>query len=194
MGKKLTYSFVTFSVLIFLLFILLISTWGFIRYVRVSTHHTINTKKNGFFLNPITPVAALSFKTITGQPFDPTPLRGKWVVLYFNNTPCNNHYCDHYLNTLVTVEQAFNKKPTTLVSAWLKNTSAKNLANPDHKQLKLINIDNTNLNPNRFYVIDPLGNLILSYKPDVLPQVILSDLQRLMRVSDMSYQIGARTI
>jgi cytochrome oxidase Cu insertion factor (SCO1/SenC/PrrC family) len=183
MGKKLAFSFATLSSLIYLFLILLTGTWGFIKYGHTTHRHTFNAPKDRFFFNPITPTSALELKTITGQPFDTTPLRGKWVIVYFNNTPCVNNYCDHYLNTLLAIKQKFRTENESLIGAWLKNTSAINLANPDNKQLKLMNIDNTQLSPDHFYIIDPLGNVILSYNDDISPEAVLADLQKLTRVS-----------
>jgi len=35
----------------------------------------------------------------------------------------------------------------------------------------------------RLYLVDPLGNLLMSYSPDAPPRSVLDDLERLLRLS-----------
>jgi hypothetical protein len=39
------------------------------------------------------------------------------------------------------------------------------------------------VNAGRSYIVDPLGNLMMSYPPDADPRGILKDLKRLLRLS-----------
>ena len=39
------------------------------------------------------------------------------------------------------------------------------------------------LNANRLYIIDPLGNLMMSYQPDINPRGIMQDLKKLLKAS-----------
>jgi hypothetical protein len=41
------------------------------------------------------------------------------------------------------------------------------------------------LEPDRTYIVDPLGNLIMSYPPDANPSGMRKDLSRLLRASQI---------
>ena len=46
-----------------------------------------------------------------------------------------------------------------------------------------LNDSDNPLNAHRLYIIDPLGNLMMSYEPDVNPRDIYKDLKKLLRGS-----------
>jgi cytochrome oxidase Cu insertion factor (SCO1/SenC/PrrC family) len=185
MRRKRIKSFVYLNLLLFLLFApLLVVSFLAKNKNRLSEFHFSNTTES-FFLNPIIPMVSLPVKTAAGMPMDTKKLRGKWILFYFNAERCDKNHCIPYLANMSTIAHALKQDHQRLIRMWITNASTTD-ALTKNTGVTLSHIENnTRLEPNQFYLVDPFGNLILSYKNTTSPEQILTDLQRLMRISQI---------
>gem|GEM_PF-6738533 len=85
------------------------------------------------------------------------------------------------------IESGLKKDQQRLIRLWVTTaTTPKGFTHDSDKNLLMSQVDeHTDLTPNQFYLVDPFGNLILSYKNNTPASHILIDLQQLMRLSQI---------
>ena len=134
-----------------------------------------------------------------GRPLPGAELRGKWTLLLISKGPCDTR-CQAHLQQMRQVQVSLNKEMGRLhrvllgdsVTALAADTAlpglrksypdlliAAPIAGKDGDVLRSM-LDSTN---HRFYVIDPLGNVMMRYtnQPDM--QGMRKDLERLLKYS-----------
>lgn len=120
-------------------------------------------------------------------------LRGKWVLVSFDAADCDA-YCEKKLYYLRQVRRAQGRNQGRVERLWVITEGA-------HPRPALLEaIEGTRLSRDaglaaRFpaagavrehiYLVDPLGNLMMRFPRDPDPSLILKDLQRLLRVSQI---------
>ncbi len=158
---------------------------------------------HGQLIRPVRPIRDVSLRALDGADFRFSALRGKWLMVYFGPAVCGNA-CVHDLYKMRQVRIAQGDNADRLrrlfvvtngrglghLRTLLKSYPGMNVATGpaaavaslsgqfalDH-QLPALD--------NRIYLVDPLGNLMMSYPPDADPEGMLKDLQRLMKVSQV---------
>jgi hypothetical protein len=126
-------------------------------------------------------------RPLSGPPLD--ALRGKWVLVTFDAAACDA-YCERKLYFIRQVRTATNKDAGRVERLWVLTDAGK--PRPE----LLAAIEGTRIVPmadslhgfpgnpvDHIYVIDPVGNLMMSFPRDPDPSKILKDLQRLLRLS-----------
>lgn len=126
-----------------------------------------------------------------------TTFRGKWQLLYISTPHCDMT-CQNNLIKMQQVKRALGKDSErigrllwltygdqakhlkTIEHGTVKRVQLATLLAPYQTQLKLKNIDIDN---GAFYVVDPLGNLMMAYPANVIPRDLYDDLVRLLKVS-----------
>ena len=185
MRRKHTKSFVILNMLIFLFIAPVLGTWLIITNKSKLTDMDLVATNQGFFINPIIPIASLPIATANGPLFNTAELHGKWILLYFNTEACSENSCTLHLTDMSQIQQSLGKDQHRLIRMWLTHSAIPQPPCDSHdKQLTMAQIKQADtLQPNHFYIVDPFGNLILSYADNTSPQSILNDLQQLMRIS-----------
>lgn len=130
-------------------------------------------------------------RPLEGAPFE--ALRGKWVLVSFDAAACDA-YCEKKLYFMRQVRRAQGKDQERVERLWVLTDAAQPRAG------LLAAIEGTRIargaalaarfpaaasHADHIYVVDPLGNLMLSYPRDPDPSRMLKDLQRLLRVSQL---------
>ncbi|MDF2867357.1 MAG: cytochrome oxidase subunit [Gammaproteobacteria bacterium] len=159
----------------------------------------------GRLFNPPLRLAELPLYPMQGgELFDKRKIQGKWTLLYIDAFPCQTT-CQENLYKMRQVRIALGKERER-VSRWLlltteasvrymKNQALLDMMKQDYSGTLLSIADSNELNaffklessvkPNGFYVIDPLGNIILSYPAGVVPDHLFKDLKHLLKVSQI---------
>lgn len=159
--------------------------------------------QHGELLQPARPVADAELDTADGKPYRLSALRGKWVFVYFSTLPCTD-VCRNNLYKMQQVRLAQGRDVTrverVIIVAEASAASLRELAahNPGLITLsaarttlqslarEFVSSQGTALDvPGRVYLIDPIGNLVLSYAPDADPTGMRKDLARLLRLSQV---------
>ncbi len=119
---------------------------------------------------------------------------GYWVLLYANDAPCGEA-CAHSLYTLRQSRLMLGKEMDRLVRVFLHGDTAPDtvLLADEHPGLVALNdgalkelLDNkkpTDLEAGGYYLIDPLGNLVMYFRPDIDPGAMVEDIKHLLELS-----------
>ena len=119
---------------------------------------------------------------------------GYWVLLYANESACGDA-CEHSLYTLRQSRLMLGKELDRLVRVFLRGDTAPDtvLLAKEHKGLVTLQDSNlkslldkkkhTDLEAGGYYLVDPLGNLVLYFRPDIDPSAMVEDIKHLLELS-----------
>jgi cytochrome oxidase Cu insertion factor (SCO1/SenC/PrrC family) len=152
----------------------------------------------GELIDPARPLPEAALAGPDGAPLAAGLLRGTWHLVYVGTGDCDAA-CSAALVESRQVRLALDKDMGRvgrifLYAGPLRDARAVALEHPD---LVTVSLDNDGgqrllaafpqdpppLTAARLYIVDPLGNLMMSYPPDAGPRAILTDLERLLRLS-----------
>ena len=130
-------------------------------------------------------------------------MRGKWALVYFNPLPCTD-ICRNNLYKMQQVRLAQGRDAPrverVMIVAGASSAALRELAQQNPGLIvasgaqatlqalarEFVSSQGTALDaPGRVYLIDPIGNLVLSYAPDADPSGMRKDLARLLRLSQV---------
>lgn len=144
---------------------------------------------NGALLEPIVNVGEL----LPDSPLLPAG-DGRWVLLYVNTGACDEA-CEYALYTLRQSRLMLGKEMGRLLRVFLHGESAPDtvLLSEEHAGLITLQdsdlaglLDNkkpANLATGGYYLVDPLGNLVLYFAPDMDPSAMVEDIKHLLEFS-----------
>ncbi len=156
--------------------------------------------RHGDLLDPARPLAEVSLVRADGQPTGSGFLRGRWSLVYVGAGSCGAACRQALLDTrqmrLALDRQASRVQRVFLYVGELR--AGPELAS-EHPDLLAARVDDAagaellrpfprfdNVPPataERLYIVDPLGNLVLSYPPQADRRGLLKDLRRLLKLS-----------
>jgi cytochrome oxidase Cu insertion factor (SCO1/SenC/PrrC family) len=156
----------------------------------------------GELVQPARPVADAALVLLDGKPIRFSELRGKWTLVTFSAAECLSP-CERNLVKMRQVIAAQGKEAERIQSMLIvkdaKTRDWLNYAIQDYPGMRAVvgppeavdalarqftlpagsPLDNLN----RIYVVDPLGNFMMSYPADADPTGMRKDLARLLRIS-----------
>jgi len=157
----------------------------------------------GELVQPARPLGEVMLTGADGAPYRIGAQRGKWALVYFSSLPCN----DVCKNNLYKMQQVWltqgrdaSRVERVLIVAGASSATLRELAqlNPGLTTLsgaratfeklarEFVSSQGTALEiTGRVYLVDPIGNLVLSYAPDADPSGMRKDLARLLRLSQL---------
>lgn len=156
------------------------------------------TTNNGELIRPAVPIQPFSQATLAGDTLSGKNLETVWTLVHLLDSPCEEA-CSKALYNTRQIRIALNKdidrvKRIAVVSeAVEKNTDRKMWAS--HPDLKLARAATAGLGaqirgvvgegvePHSVYLIDPLGNLMMRFPPDLNPKLMMKDLRKLLKLS-----------
>jgi len=157
----------------------------------------------GELVQPARPVGEAELTSADGVPYRIGTQRGKWALVYFSSLPCNE-VCVKNLHKMqqvwLTQGRDASRVERVLIVAGSSSTALREFAqyNPGLTILsgqrvtleklarEFVSSQGTALEvPGRVYLLDPIGNLVLSYAPDADPSGMRKDLARLLRLSQL---------
>ena len=119
---------------------------------------------------------------------------GHWVLLYANPAACDEA-CEFSLYTLRQSRLMLGKEMDRLVRVFLHGDSAPDTVLLANEHEGLITLQDSSLNDlltNRrpadleaggYFLLDPLGNLVLYFRPDIDPSAMVGDIKHLLKLS-----------
>jgi cytochrome oxidase Cu insertion factor (SCO1/SenC/PrrC family) len=157
---------------------------------------------HGELVQPARPVADAALILLDGKPIRFSEVRGKWTLVTFSAAECLKP-CERNLTKMRQVIAAQGKEAER-VQSLLVVTDGKALdwlryAIQDYPGMRVVTgpadsvhalarqftlpAGNPLDNLNRVYLVDPLGNFMMSYPADADPTGMRKDLARLLRIS-----------
>ena len=159
---------------------------------------------HGDLVQPARPVADAALVQLDGKPMRFSELRGKWTLVMFSAAECLSP-CERNLVKMRQVIAAQGKEAERIQSMLIvkdaKMRDWLNYAIKDYPGMRAVigppeafdalareftlpagsPLDNLN----RIYLVDPLGNFMMSYPADADPTGMRKDLARLLRISQI---------
>lgn len=154
----------------------------------------------GDLLDPARPLPVLELAGTDGRPGGGDILRGRWTLLYIGDGRCDAR-CRDALHLTRQTRIALNKDMDRVRRVFLATGSCCDrgrlgdlhpdlvVAVPTDAQLAALVREVPTYDglpaseAGRIYVVDPLGNLVLSYSPAAPDEALLDDLKRLLKLS-----------
>jgi hypothetical protein len=154
----------------------------------------------GDLIDPARPLAAMALTTADGTQTQPDFLRGKWSLVYVGDGLCDDR-CRKALYLTRQSRIALNKDMDRVQRVFLvtQRCCDRGFLAAEHPDLLVARVDDPAaaalLEPfpaydgvpvaaaGRIYLVDPLGNLLLSYAPSAPDKALLADLKKLLRLS-----------
>lgn len=152
-----------------------------------------NTNR-GDLIHPARPLPAFELTATDGARLDVQTLHGKWNVIYIGDGACDER-CREALVLMRQTRLALNDDMTRVQRLFLATANCCDQTYLDTEHAGLINAavdipaaqqllstfpDTTQ---GRIFIVDPLGNLMMSYGPDAPQKGLLEDLKKLLKLS-----------
>jgi len=154
----------------------------------------------GDLIDPARPLPEIALPTMDGGTTAPAFLRGKWTMLYVGDGLCDER-CRKALYLTRQSRIALNKDMDRVQRVFLVTDRCCDRAflAAEHPDLVVARVEDAAsaalLGPfpvyggvplaaaGRIYLVDPLGNLLMSYAPDAPDKALLTDVKKLLRLS-----------
>lgn len=154
--------------------------------------------QHGELIDPARPLPSVRLPTAAGTLTDPEFLRGDWHLVYVGDGRCDAG-CRESLVKARQVRLALDKDVNRLSRVFLYSgeLGSRDYLASEHPDMAAASLDAdagaellavfpagpSALTAGRLYLVDPLGNLLMSYPPDASPRALLDDIERLLRLS-----------
>jgi hypothetical protein len=156
------------------------------------------TTQHGDLIEPPRPLPAIALAPAAGGPAQPEGLRGAWHLVYLGPADCSQPCRDSLVLTR-QVRLALDKDMTRVRRVYLYPGAASPAAAlaAEHPDLLLASLAGETgarilaefpqgaapTEAGQWFLVDPLGNLMMAYPADVTPKGLLKDLERLLKLS-----------
>lgn len=150
------------------------------------------TTNNGKLLIPPLDMSQLSLTDTNNTPFDQKQLRGKWLLLYVAPPNCHKE-CKMNLYNIRQIRTATGKnmgRVNRVVISLSKQTDIDELIKSYFKGTTHVITNKATeqklaLRQGSLYLVDPMGNIMMSYAPKAPASGVLKDIERLLKVSQI---------
>jgi len=144
---------------------------------------------NGALLEPIVNLV----QVLPGSPLNAVG-DGYWSLVYANPAACDES-CENALYTLRQSRLMLGKEMDRLVRVFLHGDSAPDTVLLAEEHEGLITLQDSSLNDllenkkpaelerGGYFLVDPLGNLVLYFHPDIDPSAMVEDIKHLLELS-----------
>jgi len=164
----------------------LLAAWGMYHYQPFEERGQL---ANGELVTPAQRLEVPNLLAADGAPVDDSLFRDKWTLLYHAqagqagqaDTACDTE-CVALMDTLLRVRLAQNKSMRHVQRVLVAPTGTQVPAGLD-EGLQVVKAEQWPLPAGSVYVVDPQGYLVMRYRPGFDPGGLLTDLQRLLRLS-----------
>jgi hypothetical protein len=121
---------------------------------------------------------------------------GLWLLIYSNVDPCNNE-CRNALHTLRQVRLMLGNDMSRLARLFLHGDKPPDRVFLDEQHEGLRTMNNGSLAQDLwstlppgvlsegFFLLDPLGNLVMYFRPDLSPREMVADIEHLLELSQI---------
>ena len=158
-----------------------------------STHH-------GDLIDPARPLPQVALPAPAGLELALESLRGKWTLIYIGGGQCDAR-CQAALVHMRQSRLALGDDMTRVNRLFLSTGDCcdQSYLDKEHAGLLVAHVDNPAgqqllaafpsyaqqpvSTAGRIYIVDPLGNLMMSYAPDAPPKGLLEDMEKLLKLS-----------
>jgi cytochrome oxidase Cu insertion factor (SCO1/SenC/PrrC family) len=151
----------------------------------------------GDLIEPPRPLPSLALPLQSSGETAPDFLRRKWTLLFVEHGPCAER-CRTSLYETRQVRLALDRDMDRVQRVFIADGDCCDFQflHEQHPDLLAIRVSpaaapllallpSDDANAQRVYLVDPLGNLMMSYAPEAKPKGMLEDMKRLLRLSSI---------
>ena len=173
-----------------------------IMYNNLSEHGPAKTKNNGDLVVPARPLPDINLQSVSGKGFKFSDMKGKWIMVYIGDAECDKSCSDVLFKMRQSrlyqqgehrrIDRLYisvNGKPAASLSTVLKEHPGLEVVygKVDAINSVLQKFELKNKAPaksaQRLYIVDPLGNLMMSYDKGFDAVGLIKDMTLLLKVS-----------
>ena len=158
-----------------------------------------STSNHGDFIKPVIDIVDLQLTDENNNPIPREELTHKWRMLFVVGKDCNDA-CNKGLYHMRQVNIALGKNQDRfqhmIIHAEAMSQGLAKLVATEYQAsihayssretlLKMFSAIQTELPSSSIYVMDPIGNIMMKFDPEVSPKLILKDLNHLLKVSQI---------
>lgn len=157
----------------------------------------IATTNYGNFVDPVLPLNNLNLQNEMGEPVNISSLQEKWTLAYLSTDGCNEK-CQQQIFALRQLRLMNGKNIDRIQRLFVYGELQQNeiesvrsafpgllMATGDNaslKQAEALFMQKGHEDANRIYLIDPKGNLMMSYPENINPRHIYFDMKKLLKI------------
>jgi cytochrome oxidase Cu insertion factor (SCO1/SenC/PrrC family) len=173
---------------------------AFVMYYGFSGWRPAGMTNKGDLIDPPRPLQAGTLLSPQDQPIEDDIFKDKWTLVYIGNGQCDPR-CREALTLMRQTRLALNDDATRVRRVLLATADCCDLdyLRTEHEGLIIARADEVSdrellatfprydevpvESAGRIYIVDPLGNLMMSYAPDAPQKALLEDLRKLLKLS-----------
>ena len=155
------------------------------------------TKNNGELIVPVIDIEKLSLTDKSGTKLSRKELTATWRMMYFVNNDCDK-VCVQELYHMRQINVALGKNADRFkymivhlgtMSSTFTELVRKEHPNALHAYANIHNVksifakNSPELFSDAIFIMDPIGNIMMKFSPEISPNLILKDLNLLLKVS-----------
>jgi hypothetical protein len=178
-----------------------IAAWVAWKYM--GSHGVAMTTNAGTLISPARSIEVPALSTLDREPLSDQYLRGRWTyVIFVPESGCGEE-CQRQIFYTRQVRTSVNKDmfrvQRLLVTRRQPGQALVDQLSSEHSDLQValvapadwsglvaqFRIGSQEDGVQRFYLVDPLGNLMMAYEPGVPPKGVLKDLRKLLKISQI---------
>lgn len=176
----------------------LIAAWLWFAYV--SSNEGAGVSVNGELIHPAVPLTAFELSSAAEPVWGLDDIRGKWSMVYFTANECNQA-CETALFNMRQIRLSTGRRMervqrVLVTPVWqqmqekLENASeGLHVIGGEAENISVLQTQFSNAQGKMadcegcMYLVDPYGNLMMRFAPDLPPAKILKDLKHLLKIS-----------
>ena len=174
---------------------------AYVAWNYIGEHGTGSTNNAGILVHPARPLDFNSLLGADNDPLDTKAFSGRWAFAIFATGGCND-ICQEQLyvtrQTRVSINKDMKRLKRLLILDQAPDEALSAMLAEQHKDL-LVAVstassaaflenfqgENFGITGKQYFLIDPIGNLMMFYDLSVNPRGIMKDLQKLLKVSQI---------
>jgi cytochrome oxidase Cu insertion factor (SCO1/SenC/PrrC family) len=173
---------------------------AFALYYGVDGWRPAGSTNHGDLVTPARPLPEIALPLAQGGASDPKLLHGKWTLVYIGGGQCDTR-CRQALTLIRQSRLALSDEMSRVQRVFVATGECcdQPYLDQEHAGLITLKADSDSSagllrefseaaggpapQAGRIYIVDPLGNLMMSYPPTAAPKGLLDDLKKLLRLS-----------
>lgn len=173
---------------------------AFVLYYGFSDWRPSGRTNKGDLIHPARPLPQSALLTPDDQQLDEGLFKGKWALVYIGNGQCDAR-CREALTLMRQTRLALNDDASRVKRVFLATADCCDLEylKREHEGLITARAEEEGDRPlldtfpsyggvpvataGRIYIVDPLGNLMMSYAPSAPQKALLEDMKKLLKLS-----------
>jgi cytochrome oxidase Cu insertion factor (SCO1/SenC/PrrC family) len=169
---------------------------AFLLYYGADGWRPAGSTNNGDLITPARPLPEAALQTPEGAELKLSTLQGKWTLVFIGAGQCDAR-CREALTLMRQTRLALNDDMTRIQRLFIATGECCDRTYLDAEQAGLVVARTSDSNfmttfardatpveqAGRIYIVDPLGNLMMSYDPGAKPKGLFEDLKKLLKLS-----------